>query len=76
MENEKIKIVHFRRMLAEIGIEMTLEQAKKAYEMSKDMIKRARKMSMEDIWNLEKVEGFSEEEKRQLAMLYMHAKEV
>ncbi|NBP03976.1 MAG: hypothetical protein EBU90_28560 [Proteobacteria bacterium] len=74
MENEKI--IHFRRMLAEIGIEMTIEQAKKAYEMSKGMIKRARKMSMEDIWNLEKVEGFSEEEKRQLAMLYMHAKEV
>lgn len=74
MVNEKI--VHFRRTLAEMGIEMTLEQASKAYEMSRDMIKRARKMSMKDIWNLEKVEGFSEEEKRQLAMLYMHAKEV
>ena len=74
MANEKV--VHFRRMLAEMGIEMTLEQAGKAYEMSRDMIKRARKMSMEDIWNLESVEGFSDEEKRQLAMLYMHAKEV
>lgn len=63
-------------MLSEMGIEMTPDQAKKAYEMSKDMIKRARKMSMEDIWNLEKAEGFSEEEKRQLSMLYMHAKEV
>lgn len=63
-------------MLAEMGTEMTLEQAAKAYEMSRDMIKRARKMSMIDIWNLEKVEGFSDEEKRQLAMLYMHAKEV
>jgi hypothetical protein len=74
MMNEKV--VHFRRMLAEMGIEMTLEQAGKAYEMSKDMINRARKMSMKDIWNLESVEGFSDEEKRQLAMLYMHAKEV
>jgi len=74
MANEKI--VHFRRMLAEMGIEMTLEQAGKAYDMSRDMIKRARKMSMKDIWNLEEVEGFSDEEKRQLAMLYMHAKEV
>lgn len=74
MANEKI--VHFRRMLAEMGIEMTLEQAGAAYEMSRDMIKRARKMSMKDIWNLEEVEGFSDEEKRQLAMLYMHAKEV
>lgn len=63
-------------MLAEMGIEMTLEQAGKAYDMSRDMIKRARKMSMKDIWNLESVEGFSDEEKRQLAMLYMHAKEV
>jgi hypothetical protein len=63
-------------MLAEMGIEMTLEQAGKAYEMSRDMINRARKMSMKDIWNLEEVEGFSDEEKRQLAMLYMHAKEV
>jgi len=63
-------------MLAEMGIEMTLEQAGKAYDMSRDMIKRARKMSMKDIWNLEEVEGFSDEEKRQLAMLYMHAKEV
>ena len=63
-------------MLAEMGIEMTLEQAGAAYEMSRDMIKRARKMSMKDIWNLEEVEGFSDEEKRQLAMLYMHAKEV
>lgn len=70
------KVVHFRRMLAEMGIEMTLEQAGKAYDMSRDMIKRARKMSMKDIWNLEKVEGFSDEDKRQLAMLYMHAKEV
>ena len=74
MANEKI--VHFRRVLAEMGTEMTLEQAAKAYEMSRDMIKRARKMSMKDIWNLEKVEGFSDEEKRQLAMLSMHAKEV
>jgi len=63
-------------MLAEMGIEMTLEQAGKAYDMSRDMIKRARKMSMKDIWNLEEVEGFSDEEKSQLAMLYMHAKEV
>ena len=74
MANEKI--AHFRRVLAEMGIEMTLDQARSAYEMSSDMIKRARKMSMKDIWNLEKVEGFSDEEKRQLAMLYMHAKEV
>lgn len=59
-----------------MGIEMTLEQAEKAYDMSRDMIKRARKMSMKDIWNLEKVAGFSDDEKRQLAMLYMHAKEV
>lgn len=74
MNNDNV--VQFRRMLAEIGIEMTIEQAKRAYEMSKDMIKRARKMSMKDIWSLENVEGFSEEEKHQLAMLYMHAKEV
>lgn len=70
------EIVHFRRILAEMGIEMTVGQADEAYKMSKKMIKRARKMSMKDIWNLEKVEGFSKEEKRQLAMLYMHAKEV
>lgn len=70
------KIVHFRRILAEMGIEMTIEQAEKAYEMSKDMIKRSKKMSMEDIWNLQKTEGFSDEEKSELVMLYMHAKEV
>jgi hypothetical protein len=72
----KTKVIQFRGMLAEMGIEMTLEQAKKAYEMSRDMIKRSKKMSMEDIWNLKKVEGFSEEEKNELAMLYMHAKDI
>lgn len=70
------KIVQFRRVLAEMGIEMTLEQAKGVYKKSKDMIRRAQKMSMEDIWSLNEVEGFSEEEKSQLAMLYMHAKEI
>lgn len=66
----------FRRVLAEMGIEMTPEQAERAHKMSKDMIKRSKKMSMKEIWSLKKVAGFSEEEKSQLIMLYMHAKEV
>lgn len=70
------KIVQFRRMLAEMGIEKTMEQAKLAYKMSRDMVKRSKKMSMSDIWSIKEIEGFSEEEKDQIMALYMHAKEI
>jgi hypothetical protein len=70
------KIAKFRNVLAEKGIEMTLEQATKVYKMSNDLIKRSKKMSMKDLWAIQDVEGVSQEEKDQIIKLYQHAKEL
>lgn len=70
------KIAKFRNVLAEKGIEMTLEQATKVYKMSNDLIRRSKKMSMKDLWAIQDVEGVSQEEKDQIIKLYQHAKEL
>ena len=43
------EILAFRMLLAEEGTEMTPEQAQRAFEASKSIVKRSRKMSMIDI---------------------------
>lgn len=72
------EVLAFRGLLAEGGTEMTPDQAEKAYEASRKMIKRSKSMSMLDIWSLrnEEVEGFSEEELDDMIGLYMRAKEL
>lgn len=70
------KITKFRNVLAEKGIEMTLEQATKTYKMSNDLIRRSKKMSMKDLWAIQDMDGVSQEEKDQIIKLYQHAKEL
>lgn len=64
-------------MLAEQGIEMTLEEAKSAKKQIKSFIEKSKRMSMKELWMLEetKVNGFSEEEKNDIIKLYQVAKE-
>jgi len=70
------KIAKFRNVLAEKGIEMTLEQAAKTYKMSNDLVRRSKKMSMKDLWSIQDMEGVSQEDKDQIIKLYQHAKEL
>lgn len=72
------KMVEFRKMLAENGIEMTLQQASDAYLMAKKIIRHSKKMSTKDLWNILDVEaeGISKEEKEQIMELYQMAKEL
>lgn len=72
------KVLAFRAVLAESGVEMTPKEAKMAYRASRDIVKKSRSMSMADIWRLrsEKVEGISDKEKEQMIELYMRAKEL
>jgi hypothetical protein len=71
------RLKKFRMILAEQGIEMTLQEAKNAYKHLKSFIKKSRNMSIKDIWMLEEteVEGFSSEEKNNMIRLYQMAKE-
>ena len=59
----------FRNFLAESGVEMTPEESAKAYAALKKFVKRAKKMSLKDIW---KVGEHNEE----YADLYLKAKEL
>lgn len=72
------KMAQFRNMLAEGGIEMTLEQATNAYYMAKKIVKSSKKMSVKDLWNMLETEadGMSQEEKEQIVELYQTAKEL
>lgn len=59
-------------------MEMTPEEASKLYDMAKSIIRRSKKMSVEDmlkIMDLE-VDGMSQEEKQKITELYMTAKEL
>lgn len=71
------KLYHFRRILAENGIEMTPDQAKEVYKMTKDIIKRSKKMSMQQLWELKEteVEGMTSEQIDEIIKLYRCAKE-
>lgn len=68
----------FRTALAEKGIEMTPEQARKAYRMIRGLKKTAKKLSTIDMWQMENDDslGFSKEERKQMVELYRMAKEI
>lgn len=72
------EVLAFRSLLAEGGTEMTPEQAERAYRASRMMIRKSKKMSMLDLWEMrrEEVEGMSEYERDELVDLYMRAKEL
>jgi len=58
----------FRDMLAEKGIEATPEEAIKLYKATKRFVRQAKKMSMDQVWRIEK-------EHRDIADLILLAKE-
>lgn len=72
------KIALFRNKLAETGMEVTMEEAAKLYAMAGDIVSKAKKMSVEDMWNILDVdaEGLSSEDKEQIVELYRSAKEI
>lgn len=72
------KIQQFRKILAEQCVEMTIEEAKQAYKMAKSIIKRSKKISMMDLWDMKNtnIKGMSEEEKEKLIKIYEEAKQL
>lgn len=72
------KIALFRNILAEQGMEVTIEEAAKIYMMADDIVSNAKKMSTEDLWKIMDLdaEGISTEEKEQIVDLYRSAKEI
>ena len=68
----------FRKVLAEQGIEMTLDQAEDAYVMAMEIRKTAHRLSTLDLWEMEEDEslGMSREERGVLVDLYRVAKEL
>ena len=72
------KLIEFRRVLAEQGKELTLDQARVMYKSAADLIKRSKKLSQVDLWNLqnEEIEGMTEEEKQQAISLYQHIRDL
>lgn len=65
-------------MLAERGMEMTMEEAANIYMMASDIVSKAKKMSTEDMWKIMDLnaDGISYEEKEQIVDLYRSAKEI
>jgi hypothetical protein len=72
------RIKHFRRLLAEAGIEMMPDQAESAYMAIKKFKKAARRLSTEDLWAMEEDEssGMPREERMALLELYRTAREM
>jgi hypothetical protein len=70
------KIFEFRRMMAEQGVELTIDQAKKAYNMAGKFMKSAKKVSVAEIWSIQSVEGLTQKEKDDIVRLYQFAKEL
>jgi hypothetical protein len=71
------KLIKFREVLAEQGKELTLQEAKVVYDSAMKMLKRSKKLSQVDLWNMQnlKIEGMSEEEKQEAIMLYQHIRD-
>lgn len=68
----------FRTLLAEQGIEMTPFEAEKVYKMAVKLKKQAKRLSTEDLWEMEEDEssGIPREERIQIADLYRLAREI
>lgn len=73
MKNE---IMAFRSLLADMGTEMTPEQASRAYKASRRLIKRSRSMSMKDLWDIQEMEDVPAMDREQILELYRGAKEL
>lgn len=73
----KNKLVEFRRILAEQGKELTLEEARVIYKSALKILKRSKKLSQVDLWNMQelKIEGMTEKQKQDAIMLYQHVRD-
>lgn len=58
----------FRKQLAEMGTEMTPDEALKAYKAMRNFVRRAKSTSMEEIWEIA-------DHDEKYAELYMKAKD-
>ena len=76
MNNKDRDILAFRNILASMGTEMNIEEAKKAYEASKKIMKRSRSMSMLDLWEIEGMKEVPMKDRQQALDLYRKAKEL
>jgi Mn-dependent DtxR family transcriptional regulator len=72
------KLVEFRKILAEQGKELTLDQAKVLYISAEKLLKRSKKLSQIDLWNMqdEKIEGMTEKEKQEAIALYQYIRDL
>lgn len=77
MNSKKQKmVVAFRNILAGMGTEMTIEEAERAYDASRDIVERSRKMSMMDLWEIEGMDEVPLKEREEVLGLYRSAKEL
>jgi hypothetical protein len=74
-----MKLEEFRTKMAESGYEYTPEESATLYRMAIDFVKRARKISQSDLWQLMESDfskdGISKEEQQALVELIQHARE-
>lgn len=76
MNKKDRMVLAFRNILAGMGTEMTIEEAERAYDASRDVVERSRRMSMEDLWEIEAMEDVPIEEREEVLGLYRSAKEL
>ena len=72
------KIQKFRKLLAEQGTELTVLQAKILYKSALKIIKKSKKLSQLDLWEMEnlKIDGMTDKEKDQAISLYQHIRDL
>lgn len=72
------KIQKFRKILAEQGTELTIKQAEFLYKSAMEIVKRSKKLSQSDLWEMEKcqIDGMTEKEKEEAISLYQHIRDL
>lgn len=72
------KIQKFRKILAEQGTELTIKQAEFLYKSAMKIVKRSKKLSQSDLWEMEKcqIDGMTEKEKEEAISLYQHIRDL
>lgn len=76
MNKKQRMVAAFRNILAGMGTEMTPEEAEKAYDASRNIVERSRRMSMVDLWEIEGMEEVPAEDRQYALELYRSAKEL
>lgn len=70
-------LVEFRKALAEQGKELTLDEAKEVYDSALKILKRSKKLSQADLWDMQNIdiEGMTEKQKQDAIMLYQYVRD-